>query len=464
LAIYRCDEISDTAFRRFSVDLEPLKEQLLKKASAPIPQFGSSLAAMLDKCLGEYDKPASRYHRETAQRKRETLRDKCVESLTSLFNLQMAKIRDYTMLWLEEKIKETGADGKKPLKHFGQVRQGLEVGCNDYFANTVAESLLQGASWNYNLDEEDVRSRISARLSALQDRQLSLLLSLFEEKIRKRLMPQLNRLLDLAGPDMWKRIADIFSAVTTHTIEKLDKRLDGFVLPEENREQRHQEFKDRAYGLIKTRMQEVAKNILYKMEKRFDEHFRLDSNGLPKRWTKQDDVAGCFTQSRKMAYMVLDLCSIIRLEDSQQSLTFLGLSEQENSPLPPTDIDQNIVVIPYDECQMLKDRFKRESEQAYVSALREQEGKNTMMNIPPFFWVVMVVLGFNEFYALLSNPLLLLGFILFGSACWVLWFLGFADVPLEIASTLTSDALQSARSWVISTVVSKVTQPKEKAE
>ena len=40
-------------------------------------------------------------------------------------------------------------------------------------------------------------------------------------------MPQLNRLLDLAGPDMWKRIADIFSAVTTHTIEKLDKRLDG---------------------------------------------------------------------------------------------------------------------------------------------------------------------------------------------------------------------------------------------
>lgn len=162
------------------------------------------------------------------------------------------------------------------------------------------------------------------------------------------------------------------------------------------------------------------------------------------------------------AYAVLDLCAIIRLEESHRKLSLLN-SEKDGQTEPPlVEIDPKIVVIPYDECCVLQDRFKKESEQAYVSALREQEGKNNSINIPPFFWVVMVVLGFNEFYALLSNPLLLVGFLLFGTACWVLWFLGFADVPLEVASTLTSDALQSARSWLVTTVVAKVTQPATK--
>ena len=214
---------------------------------------------------------------------------------------------------------------------------------------------------------------------------------------------------------------------------------------------------------------------------RFDEHFRLDENGLPKRWAKHDDVASCFTQARKnvreclaphcahthiylyfsalQAYAVLDLCAIIRLEEAHRSLSFLNLEAEGEKEPPLAELDQKIIAIPYDECRMLQDRFKKESEQAYVSALREQEGKNSSMNIPPFFWVVMVVLGFNEFYALLSNPLLLVGFLLFGTACWVMWFLGFADVPLEIASTLATDALQSARSWLVTTVVNKVTQP-----
>ena len=110
----------------------------------------------------------------------------------------MAKIRDHSILWLETKvrsevpfltdslmryspkfiqIRETGADGKKPMKHFGRVRQELERGCVDQFLTAVEEALLPGASWNYHLDEDDVRSRVASRLSTLQESQLSLLLT-----------------------------------------------------------------------------------------------------------------------------------------------------------------------------------------------------------------------------------------------------------------------------------------------
>ena len=51
LAIYRCDEISETAFRRFAADAESLKQQLLQK-SAPLTQLGKTLADLLEKCMG----------------------------------------------------------------------------------------------------------------------------------------------------------------------------------------------------------------------------------------------------------------------------------------------------------------------------------------------------------------------------------------------------------------------------
>lgn len=56
------------------------------------------------------------------------------------------------------------------------------------------------------------------------------------------------------------------------------------------------------------------------------------------------------------------------------------------------------------------------------------------MRIPPFFWAVMLILGFNEIMALLGNPLLLFLFVVLGLMAYAAWLAGLLDVPLQIAT------------------------------
>jgi hypothetical protein len=56
------------------------------------------------------------------------------------------------------------------------------------------------------------------------------------------------------------------------------------------------------------------------------------------------------------------------------------------------------------------------------------------VRIPPFFWAVMLILGFNEIMALLGNPLLLFLFVVLGLMAYAAWLAGLLDVPLQIAT------------------------------
>ncbi len=100
-------------------------------------------------------------------------------------------------------------------------------------------------------------------------------------------MPVLNAQLDVAGTDMWARIASSYDANTSHICGLLQKRLEGcitlvqkvvllvlplvapgFTLTSEERQEREDELKKRTFSVLKTRLTEVSKHILYRMEKR----------------------------------------------------------------------------------------------------------------------------------------------------------------------------------------------------
>lgn len=63
------------------------------------------------------------------------------------------------------------------------------------------------------------------------------------------------------------------------------------------------------------------------------------------------------------------------------------------------------------------------------------------VRIPPFFWVVMLILGFNEIMALLGNPLLLFLFVVLGSMAYAAWLAGLLDIPIQVAQGTPNFAL-----------------------
>jgi hypothetical protein len=71
---------------------------------------------------------------------------------------------------------------------------------------------------------------------------------------------------------------------------------------------------------------------------------------------------------------------------------------------------------------------------ALESAVIDRFAIQIAVRIPPFFWAVMLILGFNEIMALLGNPLLLFMFVVLGLVAYAAWLAGLLDVPIQIAT------------------------------
>eukprot|EP01089_Gocevia_fonbrunei_P008477 TRINITY_DN2015_c0_g2_i1.p2 TRINITY_DN2015_c0_g2~~TRINITY_DN2015_c0_g2_i1.p2 ORF type:complete len:343 (+),score=109.07 TRINITY_DN2015_c0_g2_i1:1346-2374(+) len=327
----------------------------------------------------------------------------------------------------------------------------------DFFEKNASESELEGANWEYGNEVEEVKDLVKAKLVKLEAEQLNRLLGATEEKFKFGLMGQLNKFLDAAEPEMWTKISTLYDSLADKAVEDYLNSLQEYHVSDEIESEKAEELRKRTFGVLKERMREKSEHTLYTMEKKFNDHFRLDDRGLPRRWRQGDDVATRFTAARQLGYTVLDLYSIIRLTPEHKKISYMS----DDSPVIE---DPSIMVLTLDQTQVLQDRFKKESEAAYVQAVREQESSSMATKIPAPMILLLIILGFNEFWALLTNPLLLVLAIFASIAAYIIWFLGFADVPLQIISEVTSTVMANAKGYVVSSVVQQVVAPRTPTE
>jgi len=113
-------------------------------------------------------------------------------------------------------------------------------------------------------------------------------------------------------------------------------------------------------------------------------------------------------------------------------------------------------VISADHFAITQDTFKRESDSQFIEAKREQD-REIAVQIPPFFWVLLLVLGFNEIMALFGNPLLLFVFIVLGVMAYASWLAGLLDVPVQVIQELTRDLAGRVKSAAVQSVVGRIT-------
>jgi hypothetical protein len=90
----------------------------------------------------------------------------------------------------------------------------------------------------------------------------------------------------------------------------------------------------------------------------------LDEKGLPRRWKQTDNVKETFLQARTVALAVLEQYAFLRLDAAQDSVKFLETGEE--------NIPDSHIILSNEECQQVKDKFEKETNTAYLQALRDQ--------------------------------------------------------------------------------------------
>jgi len=177
------------------------------------------------------------------------------------------------------------------------------------------------------------------------------------------------------------------------------------------------------------------------MIKRFERQFTKDEDGLPRRWKPEDNVKEIFKNAKQIGEQVLEQFSLVRLNEKDDSVKYLDLSSNSNP-------DVNLILLSRDEADQIKSEYEREAESMYIQALRDQENVSTTAQIPAFMWVLVVVLGFNEFVAIISSPLLLILTILLGIGGYIIYMLGLTGPAQQVLVALIKSGLGTINSLI----------------
>eukprot|EP01104_Vermistella_antarctica_P012650 TRINITY_DN3703_c1_g2_i1.p1 TRINITY_DN3703_c1_g2~~TRINITY_DN3703_c1_g2_i1.p1 ORF type:complete len:806 (+),score=215.04 TRINITY_DN3703_c1_g2_i1:97-2514(+) len=491
LATYRCEEISEECFQEFKTGFVALRSEIDESPEQPIDSFGARASALLEAALVRYEGPSSLYHRETALKKREVLRNRVLHELCVLFESQLARLLTCGVRQFTSDLKSIfGADASDTKTNEAMTVSGVksrrsgatvpaakattEVSVNaptsfarashelteaalSAFRATAATYVVEGAE---DLWEHSVTEAISRMTKAVQEvvaveraRQLKYLVKEIIGGLEKRLLAPLVELLESGNTDpsdVWSRVRELYGGAREEAVAVMESRLDGFEAADGERVSLVDGLRVSIFDAVKERVKDKSRYLTYRMEKIFDDAFRLDDNGLPRRWQPSDDVAGLFTRARDAAIRLIDVYAVIRCEtDSLDGVSFLkadgatGIAAGTGGESTEMQaiVDPDYIVLTPDDCQQTRDRFKRDCESAYMQAVRDQETAGATGSIPAFMILLLIVVGFNEFMAIISNPLYLFVTVLCGGAFYVINVLNLFPVIRPVMNTVVQQVV-----------------------
>jgi hypothetical protein len=119
---------------------------------------------------------------------------------------------------------------------------------------------------------------------------------------------------------------------------------------------------------------------------------------------------------------LIDLFSIVRLNVDDDKLTQFKETETGVEALEtPPDVPEVLVVLPLDQAVVQLERFRDQSQVPYLQALREQENAKTNSSVPLYFIILLLILGFDEFMAVIANPIYLILTIILGGVGYIIY-------------------------------------------
>eukprot|EP01133_Synstelium_polycarpum_P007405 gene7405-8657_t len=463
LALFRCDEFVEASYNTFADDVKPVRERIEKGRIAE--GFGETGRKLLAACLESYDIPAARYHPETVSKKRQVLADRAIGELKSLFSKQMEKLFEKSIEFYKNLVQETGTFKKDAapsgssssssgtsqqlIPHFAVWSKNVKESTIDYFEKIAKSSVVPGSDWDYQTDLQELEEKITAEIQTLKESQLNKLSKFMKDIVFQQISPQLVKITEQAGDDMWKKISNMFVDSLSKHEKDYRKRLTDFDTKENDIENILAAFRANSREQLRLKMKERAEFLPLRMRKRFEECFSLDDKKLPRKWSKSDDVGSIFKEARFNAEKLIDLFSYMRLDEEEWEFTFFTRDEEADTPSNsiPTDLDN--VIIPYEQCVSLTDTFRLDVKSDFMNAMNEQNRSSSAAGVPGYIILLLCILGFNEFIAIITNPLLLILVILLGAGGFVLYKLNLTGPFIDIASSMLVNIINKIKDIVL---------------
>ncbi|KAL2174393.1 RHD3/Sey1 [Thermothelomyces heterothallicus CBS 202.75] len=484
LAQFRCDEISREVLVGFDTVIIPLEEQQAEAArlgkNTVLPDLGATGAGAREKCLKAFETQASRYHKGVYSTKRGELEGKIDTRLKALYQTQLSAAHKSGVAAFSNAVTNVVKAGQKAggAYEFAEIVETQKKKALEVFRKEAQSLLIQGVAWTnfkpqYRLFEKEL-DQVSARLRKEEMRRLAIRV---ERWVKSRLGDSIGLEFNKLGSgrggsgapedgekpatekDLWDRVWGAFRGIVAEAATRFTDRAKSFEASLEEVEIGLWRLRRKSWVALREKIEEemMESNILMKLRENFEEKFRYDEEGVPRIWRPTDDIEGVYTRARESTLGLIPLLARFRLaatyappdlpgfigpqpagvdpEDEEDLVPIGGVDEEEGKSL-----EEEMTVLSESKRQDLVVRFKKMADGVYVEAKRSAIGGITQ--VPLYFYVILLVLGWNEIVMILRNPVLFMLILIMGGGTYVAYTLNLLGPMMQMANAASNQAVE----------------------
>ncbi|KAJ0981662.1 hypothetical protein J5N97_009917 [Dioscorea zingiberensis] len=435
VATVRCEEIANEKLSHMTSDEDWLKLEEAVQYGA-VPEFGKKLGVILDSYLSEYDAEAAYFDEGVRNAKRQQLKSRALHLFHPAFQAMLGHLRTKALNAFKNDLEQALQNGKGFAV---SVRECSRLSMLEFDQGCIDITIKQ-ADWDTSKVREKLRRDIEAHANSVRSAKLEELKTEYEQQLTDALTEPVESLFDAAGQDTWASIRKLYKRETENALLGFSASLSSFELEHSVSDKMLENLKDYARGFIEKKAREEAGKALIRMKDRFSSVFSHDTDSMPRVWTGKEDIRTITKQARAAALELLSVLVAIRLDEKPDKVEHILKStlidvpvvqarsiETSTDPLASSTWEEipprNTLITPV-QCKSLWRQFKTETEYSVTQAISAQEAhrRSNSWLPPPWAIVAIAVLGFNEFMALLRNPLyLIVLFVLYllSKALWV---------------------------------------------
>ncbi|KAF9153376.1 Dynamin-like GTPase that mediates homotypic ER fusion [Linnemannia schmuckeri] len=422
LAQYRCDEIANTAFAVFQDKIKEFRQPI--ESGNIVEDLGPKMREIRGVAMKSFDKDASRYHAEVYKRKRSDMLTKANTMLEAYFLGQLKNLHKKAVNMFSTNLQQAlRIEGSE----FSVVVNSSKKEVLDYFLQGAKAIKLEETEWSYDEELYQLEQGLKDFATAQREKELNKMLNSLEKHLRKELDEPVGLALNNPGPGMWGRVITIYQRTVEDGEQLLHKKARTFDLNQDEQGELLINLRRQAWVLLTKKVQEESVDgmMLLKLRNRFEEKFRYDEHGLPRVWKPDDDIDTPFRKARDETVELVPLFAKINTLDPAKGEKF------ELEPAEDFDFDQSLKVLSETRQQEITTKFKRESDAFYLEAKRSVVA--TQAKVPYWVGVALVILGWNEFLAVITNPLYLMVVAMVGVPMIAMWYLDMLGLVETIA-------------------------------
>lgn len=456
VARFRCEEIAAQAWETFETGLVEAQKTTNSGLGGPkvVEGFGNIVESIRNGTMDIFDSLASRYEKSVYRAKRTDLLNKVDTRLANMYKAQLLALHKKAVVIFKDAILSFSKEDSKSFVFIDVVRKARADALN-YFVSGATKASVDPHVFTHTEELSNLETELDDAETEAKRQEIKKISATILKKIKNTLFNDLEGYFQSPEEDTWDKVLTFFNntiqfAVSSATKLPTDKnglvdasRAPDFGVgasPEEN-EQSIFRIRSAAWIALDARLKDIIKedNVLLRLREQFEDRFRYDDNGVPLVWKAGDDIEAPYVKAREQALKILPIFSNAVTKSGQPIIPDVDLERYyadntdeigdfvvENSTFA-TRLSSN--------CQQeIIKKFKKQADAAYVEAKRSTT--QVFSRIPAWFYVILLVLGWNELMAVLRNPLLFLFVLLAGAGAYVAHTLNLWGPILSVASAM----------------------------